>query len=246
MWTQEYEDYINKSPVWQDKRHRVVVVRAGGRCEQLTPDGRCTARAVHCHHLHYRNLFHERLEDLQALCETHHRAAHVWEKNPRCRYCRRRVFDDMEAVLGFVEQNEDLSWDELYDELPTACRTVRGRQVRGRPGPLQRPGRSTERTPSAGPKNEDTHADQQQGQRRRIVDRRRRRPGRPGRPTRRGAGQDQGPDHLDPVAGHGSDDGREGRQVGVPRERPAQQHRREGEPQELDAARGQDHQEYHR
>jgi hypothetical protein len=88
----------------------------------MTPDGRCTARAGHCHHLTYVRLFHERLEDLQALCETHHRALHVWEKNPRCRHCRhRRVFGDMEEVLGFVEANEDLNWDELYDELPTAC-----------------------------------------------------------------------------------------------------------------------------
>jgi hypothetical protein len=121
MRTQEYDDYINKSPEWQELRYRVLVLRAGDRCEKMTPDGRCTARATHCHHLTYVRLFHERLEDLQALCEAHHRAEHVWEDNPRCRYCPRRVFADMDEVLGFVEANEDLTWDELDADLPAAC-----------------------------------------------------------------------------------------------------------------------------
>jgi hypothetical protein len=126
----EYLDYINHSPVWKAKSHAVVKVRAGGICELMLQDGlnadgtprmcRCTARADHCHHLTYDNLFDEPLEDLQALCNLHHKAVHVWDRHPRCG-CGRPIFDTIEDAIAFVAEDEWRDWDELYDEVPTSC-----------------------------------------------------------------------------------------------------------------------------
>jgi hypothetical protein len=125
-----YLEYINHSPLWQEKRYAVVVVRAGDICEFMVEDGtnadgtprryRCTSRADHCHHLTYAHLYNEPLEDLQALCNLHHKAVHIWRKRHQCR-CGRAVFDNIEDAVEFVAEDERLDWEDLYDQMPTMC-----------------------------------------------------------------------------------------------------------------------------
>ena len=126
-----YADYIRRSPVWWAKRTAVVDVRAGGICEFEIPAGydgrgpvtkRCTARAVHCHHKTYDNLFDEPLEDLQALCDFHHKVAHVVSRQRICRDCGEHVFfGDPDVAAEFVEMNAGLCLEDLYNEMPRLC-----------------------------------------------------------------------------------------------------------------------------
>jgi hypothetical protein len=125
-----YRAYIEESPLWKAKRYAAVDVRAGGICEFEIEDGlivkgvprmvRCTARAVHCHHLTYAHLYDEPLEDLQALCNLHHKVVHVWARRPKC-WCGNEVFDSIEDAIAYVEEDEYRNWDELYDNVPTTC-----------------------------------------------------------------------------------------------------------------------------
>ena len=73
-WRVAYLEYID-SPEWRAFRMTVFATR-GRTCQ------RCGAEkgTLHIHHLHYRNLLHEKLEDVQVLCEDCHCAAHP-EKN---------------------------------------------------------------------------------------------------------------------------------------------------------------------
>lgn len=74
----KYERYIG-SAQWAEKR-LAIMERAGGVCEK------CTKRkARQVHHLTYKNLFDEPLEDLQAVCMPCHQAYHPgkWELEPR-------------------------------------------------------------------------------------------------------------------------------------------------------------------
>lgn len=79
-----YRLYIRYSPLWQWRRWRCLR-RAGGRCEVIIWEAesstrfskrRCENRATHAHHKTYIRLFHERPEDLQALCRRHHEGIH--------------------------------------------------------------------------------------------------------------------------------------------------------------------------
>jgi 5-methylcytosine-specific restriction endonuclease McrA len=64
-----YHAYL-RSPEWRERR-RVVLARAGGRCE------RCKLRkAREVHHLTYVRIFNEPPSDLQALCGICHDDAH--------------------------------------------------------------------------------------------------------------------------------------------------------------------------
>lgn len=107
-----YEAYL-RSPAWRIRRN-AVMIRAGGICEFEIPDEsrpdrdwstRCTATAVHCHHLTYKNIFNEPLEDLQALCAFHHLVAHVWAMKPRCE-CGEDLFDCIHCVIEYVGRFE--------------------------------------------------------------------------------------------------------------------------------------------
>jgi hypothetical protein len=74
-WRARYNAYIY-SDAWRLVRGRVLL-RADHRCEWVARTGnRCKAtRGLQVHHLHYRNLGHEPLEDLLALCPKHHAMA---------------------------------------------------------------------------------------------------------------------------------------------------------------------------
>ena len=63
-----YKLYIRYSPVWKWKS-RQCLRRAGGIC-------RCGGAATQAHHLTYKRLYHERKDDLVALCATCHVRAH--------------------------------------------------------------------------------------------------------------------------------------------------------------------------
>ncbi len=96
----EYETYL-QSRVWRQKSTLKIVLDGGLnalemlywhdtgrfmpstriRCEQC--EYRYKRRLINVHHLHYRNIFHEKREDLAVLCEgchsiCHGKAAPMW------------------------------------------------------------------------------------------------------------------------------------------------------------------------
>jgi hypothetical protein len=80
----------------------------------------CHNVASHVHHLTYEHLYDEPLEDLQALCNLHHKSVHVWDRHPRCG-CGRPIFDTIDDAIEFVAQDEWRDWDDLYAEIPPRC-----------------------------------------------------------------------------------------------------------------------------
>lgn len=66
---QLYDRYI-KSSKWRKKREELFLER-GKICEKCS-----SGDNIHVHHLHYDNLFDEKLEDLQVLCKECHRKEH--------------------------------------------------------------------------------------------------------------------------------------------------------------------------
>jgi len=63
-----YSEYL-RSPEWR-KLRRAVLERENHKCQ------RCKEKATHVHHLHYGHIFHEELDDLEALCVDCHRKVH--------------------------------------------------------------------------------------------------------------------------------------------------------------------------
>lgn len=76
-WYGDYATYL-KSEKWQVKRLELFALR-GRKCET------CSAtKNIQVHHLHYRNIFDEKMEDLQALCVKCHRKVHeITDDNPK-------------------------------------------------------------------------------------------------------------------------------------------------------------------
>jgi hypothetical protein len=66
----EYWNYL-LSPQWAERR-QAVLDRAGGRCERCGTE----AERLEVHHLHYRTIFRETPEDLQAVCRPCHAQEH--------------------------------------------------------------------------------------------------------------------------------------------------------------------------
>lgn len=66
---QEYHAYL-LSKKWRTKRKKLIRLK-GGKCEK-----RDSAKSLHVHHLHYKNIFHEKMEDLQLLCKKCHYKIH--------------------------------------------------------------------------------------------------------------------------------------------------------------------------
>lgn len=66
----EYRSYL-KSPEW-DERRQETLRRADYRCERCGKDA-----PLQAHHLTYKNIFNEPLEDLQALCFDCHKWQHM-------------------------------------------------------------------------------------------------------------------------------------------------------------------------
>lgn len=76
MASQKYKDYL-RSPEWKAKRKELFSLR-GKKCE------RCTAtKQLHIHHLTYKNIFNEPLEDLQILCKFCHKKEHNIQNKKR-------------------------------------------------------------------------------------------------------------------------------------------------------------------
>lgn len=69
----QYRQYISYSPAWKALRKQVIE-RDGGLCR------RCQKPGNEVHHLTYRRLFNEALEDLELLCKDCHENAHPWKK----------------------------------------------------------------------------------------------------------------------------------------------------------------------
>jgi len=88
---ERYAKYLC-SPEWWAKRN-AVIARASGKCEK------CGNTARHVHHLTYIRKYHERLEDLTALCEECHESIH----NPKPIASP----DDPEEVARLVQAVED-------------------------------------------------------------------------------------------------------------------------------------------
>lgn len=69
-----YRDYITKSPQWKRKR-KWAMRKLGRKCN------RCgSAHNINVHHLSYKRLFNERLEDLEILCRGCHENEHEGDK----------------------------------------------------------------------------------------------------------------------------------------------------------------------
>lgn len=70
-----YSLYISESPAWKEKR-RLVIERESGLCQ------RCKNPGNQVHHLTYRRLFNEDLNDLELLCVGCHHEEHPQWKTP--------------------------------------------------------------------------------------------------------------------------------------------------------------------
>lgn len=68
----QYLNYL-QSQEWQEVRERVFKQR-GRKCERCNEDLR--GKKADVHHKHYRNLFNEKLEDLEVLCRPCHNLEH--------------------------------------------------------------------------------------------------------------------------------------------------------------------------
>lgn len=80
----EYYRYL-KSAQWKEKRKMALAIY-GGSC------GMCGSRHdLEVHHRHYKNIFHERIEDLMILCEPCHKLYHkkqIWKNGKKSKYMR--------------------------------------------------------------------------------------------------------------------------------------------------------------
>ena len=65
-----YTTYI-KSAKWRDRRRYLFALRPHKGCQRAG----CSHAATECHHLHYRTLGNEALEDVEFLCLEHHELA---------------------------------------------------------------------------------------------------------------------------------------------------------------------------
>jgi len=70
-----YLDYLD-SPEWWTIR-RAALRRAQFRCEQEQPGEARHEGPLEAHHVHYRNLGCERLDDVEVLCRPCHRAKRI-------------------------------------------------------------------------------------------------------------------------------------------------------------------------
>ena len=75
MVKQNYVEYLD-SPEWWSIR-RAAMRRAQFRCEQEKPGDARHEGPLDVHHLHYRTLGCEQLEDVQVLCRSCHRAKRI-------------------------------------------------------------------------------------------------------------------------------------------------------------------------
>lgn len=65
----EYDNYL-RTPEWREKREELFLLR-GKKCEKCG-----STKQIEVHHLHYKNIFNEKMEDLQVLCKPCHIEEH--------------------------------------------------------------------------------------------------------------------------------------------------------------------------
>ena len=68
--SKKYKTYLG-SAKWRDRRRYLLALRPHKGCQRAG----CAHVATECHHLHYRTLGAECLEDVEFLCSGHHVAA---------------------------------------------------------------------------------------------------------------------------------------------------------------------------
>ena len=118
-----YRNYL-RSGRWQEKR-LAALDRAGNKCEwRPCEEHLCVENKILCewrpceetsrlqvHHLHYENLGREALEDLQVLCDLHHRCAEL-RKRALCLSCGGFVFFDLHQIPNYIQFYD--SMDDSY------------------------------------------------------------------------------------------------------------------------------------
>jgi hypothetical protein len=67
--TKEYEEYL-LSDEWKAFKKKALEHHSK-KCAKCN-----RTKSLQIHHLHYRNIFHEELEDVQVLCKKHHEEVH--------------------------------------------------------------------------------------------------------------------------------------------------------------------------
>lgn len=67
--TKEYQEYL-ESTKWKEFRKKAFE-HYGRRCNKCQ-----TTKNLQIHHLHYGNIFNEKLEDVRVLCKYHHEETH--------------------------------------------------------------------------------------------------------------------------------------------------------------------------
>jgi hypothetical protein len=91
VWKTCYLLYLH-SPEWEEKRQARMGI-AGGICEICE-----RAPAEHVHHLSYRRVFAERIDDLRAVCKKCHDELHAKEKRAKDKYSARNQTIDIEQA----------------------------------------------------------------------------------------------------------------------------------------------------
>jgi phage terminase large subunit GpA-like protein len=87
----EYKAYLQSSQ-WKSIRESILK-RDKGRCVKCN-----SSKQLNIHHLHYKNIFHEKEDDLITLCEACHRKEHkkpkkksnakkIMKEGDKCRHC---------------------------------------------------------------------------------------------------------------------------------------------------------------
>lgn len=67
--TKEYQEYL-ESTKWKEFRKKAFE-HYGRKCNKCQ-----TTKNLQIHHLHYNNIFNEKLEDVRVLCKYHHEETH--------------------------------------------------------------------------------------------------------------------------------------------------------------------------
>lgn len=112
---------------WATLRERVRQ-RAGNGCECMIDGVRCWQRQEHVHHKTYKNLGHEPLEDLMAVCNDCHRRIHLRPPNETLSQISQRyscVICDTRTASTAI----DVCWIDVYTKEPVCadCEKAFGR-----------------------------------------------------------------------------------------------------------------------
>lgn len=109
-----YHDYL-KSPEWSQKRQEALH-RSGGNSLDGPKCEACDTRAhsLDVHHLHYRNLGHEPLNDLVVLCRECHDHAHA---NHEYRTKIERIAEERDRHQRTIKALRIAATSDTFDKL---------------------------------------------------------------------------------------------------------------------------------